>query len=177
MFNDRAGGFTQLRYPDAVIIPLTQGKFAVVDKEIYPLVSNYRWHAEKGSAKHGLLWYARSSLADPIGMRYLHDLITPWEQTDHKNRDGLDCRMMNLRAATTRQNTTNRALMSNNTSGHVGIHWETARQKWRVSIGPNGPGHYRGGYSEFLDAIAVYHSAARELYGEFAPICCDQQRT
>lgn len=53
----------------------------------------------------------------------------PADQLDHKNRVRSDNRIGNLRPANNRSNHENR---TNNKSGHAGVIWDKARQKWKA---------------------------------------------
>ena len=85
---------TTQRKGNPKLIPLTQGKFAVVDEVDYFYVSQFKWHA----AKNGRYWYARRSLTESGRPRqiYMHDaILSPSEgmECHHRDRNGLNnCR-------------------------------------------------------------------------------------
>ena len=54
-------------------------------------------------------------------------------QVDHIDRNKLDNRERNLRVVTSRQNTRNRGLQSNNKSGIIGV-WETPERTWNAYL-------------------------------------------
>jgi hypothetical protein len=170
-FADRAGGFRQLRYPGAIVIPLTRGKFAIVDESDYPLVCDYRWRAQQRSVFEP--WYARTDIVartstSPAQTRLLHDLITPWTGTDHANGDGLDCRrQLNLREATPTQNSQNKGKSRRNKSGFLGVHWCEAAKKWRASISLRGRETHLGVFTDPVKAALARDNATRQHFGGF----------
>jgi len=88
-------------------IPLSRGKFAIVDPEDYDWLRAYKWHAQKGPRT----WYAVHSLTNGKKEKrknlQMHSLlvdIPPGMFCDHINHNGLDNRKANLRPATHTQN-------------------------------------------------------------------------
>ena len=82
-------------------------RFALVDRDDWPLVSGSMWRANvdtRGKA------YARRSDGKYLHRVLMQDTPPPNEQhciVDHKNGNGLDCRRINLRWATPEQNALN----------------------------------------------------------------------
>lgn len=153
---------------DAVRIPLTYGKFAVIDADDEPLVSGFRWRAHE---RFGI-WYAIANVARD-GRRSLiqmHRLITDAPvgvYVDHRNGDGLDNRRSNLRHCSNSQNQQNRHQLTTNTSGYRGVTWNRASNKWQAAIKHQQESHYLGLYEHLEDAARAYDAAARELFGDF----------
>ena len=152
-------------------IPLTQGKFAVVDDEDYDWLMKYKWCARK--RVDGITWYAcRKIYVD--GRWYqqqMHRLIlNPPEYLvcDHINGDGLDNRRTNLRLATTKQNVRNRRLSSNNTTGFKGVSVPTSGNKYQAQIRVDGRLIFLGLFSNKIDAALAYNEAALKYHGKFA---------
>jgi hypothetical protein len=102
---------------------------------------------------------------------YVHRLIFLFHHgylpkyLDHINRNKLDNRIENLREATNSQNCVNIKLLSNNTSGHVGVRYRKNARKWEVAVA----GKYYGLFPTEGEAIAQRIKIAKELYGEFVP--------
>lgn len=82
---------------------------------------------------------------------------------DHINRDKLDNRLSNLRAATLRQNQGNRAANRQSKTGVKGV-WLTARGKYRAECA----GRYLGVFGSLEAASEAYAAAANETFGQFA---------
>lgn len=88
----------------------------------------------------------------------------PLNTLDHINGNGLDNNIENLRLATQAQNMQNMAIKINNTSGHVGISWDKANQKWHASITCNRKRQHLGFFVEKQDAINAYLLAKKRLH-------------
>jgi hypothetical protein len=86
----------------------------------------------------------------------------------YANRDGLDCRRENLRAATSTQNHANTTKRRNNSSGFKGVFWHRRLSKWFAQITCNGKQRHLGCFADKESAADAYARAARELFGEFA---------
>lgn len=138
-------------------IALTDGSVALVDDEDFERVSALRW-GRMGE-------YARSTTRP---QELLHRFVMQTHlHVDHINGDGLDCRKTNLRAATRAQNLANRGAQANNTSGHKGVSWDSARGRWRASIKVQGR-LMSARFSSYDEACEWYKTQARSLCGEFA---------
>jgi len=84
---------------------------------------------------------------------------------DHRNRDGLDNKLKNLREATYTQQSQNRSF--HNSTGHRGIRKQG--KKFSAQIQMQGCKKHLGTYASLDEAVAARKAAERELFGEFAP--------
>ena len=156
-------------------IPLTQGKFALIDDEDFEHLSQWKWSALLRRDSHGDCWYAIrfakvNEVADSKGI-LMHRVIAKAIKgtlVDHKNGNGLDNRRRNLRKVTTQQNAMNTKRTRKNTSGHVGVYWNSKRQCWNAHIAPNGKKIVLGEFSNVNDAISERKKAETKYFGEFA---------
>jgi hypothetical protein len=145
------------------LIPLTKGKFAIVDDEDYPALACQKWTAHNGG-------YAYRMNADRSGV-LMHRLITnapAGMDVDHINGDGFDNRRANLRVGTHAENMRNQRIGK---AGHPlfkGIHFEKQRQVWQAHITINYKHRYLGSFETAEQAAVAYDTAARELFGQFA---------
>lgn len=87
----------------------------------------------------------------------------PENSIDHINRDRTDNRWSNLREASQRCNIRNACVRSTNKSGVKGVHWETPRNKWRVTITVDGHTHHLGTFTDFTEAVATRFAAEQCL--------------
>jgi hypothetical protein len=144
-------------------IPLRRGGYAIVNDEDYDYVMQWKW-------RRTTLGYAVRKIPKSTGVIWMHRQIngTPkGYETDHINEDKLDNRRSNLRTVTHGQNTYNRK-NKRNTSGHKGVSWNSAANKWCVQIYANHKNHYLGVYTDIEEAIKVYKQAAQKYHGEYA---------
>lgn len=156
-------------------ITLNHGKKVLFDDEDAPLVANYRWYA----TKHHDRYYARTNLAAtrrPDGTRWrpyalMHQLILktpPGYEVDHINRDGLDNRRCNLRAATRSQNNANSRPRRGKKYKGVFMRARLGSRPWQAAIKANHHKHFLGYFATAEQAARAYDAAARRLFGEFA---------
>jgi hypothetical protein len=149
------------------LIPLTQNLNAVVDAADYEWLSQWSWCASQSPWKK--LFYAvrRVRKGENLTTASMHRLIFGGT-CDHINRNGLDNRRANLRAATPAQQMQNQSLRSSNTSGFRGVSWQSRVGKWRASVHQNGKPIYLGYFTDKEQAAKIRDEAAKALYGEFA---------
>jgi hypothetical protein len=165
--------YRRLRYGCAFRkIPLTQGKFAIVDPEDYERLAKYRWHLSKSPTSS---YAARWQCSRPGGLRkkiWMHREVIDIPKhllCDHINGNGLDNREANLRPATVSQNLCNRPKTKAKTrSKYKGLEWDKTQRKWKVRIQYNGRKIYLGSFSNEIDAARAYDKKAKGLFGQFA---------
>ncbi len=157
-------------------IPLTRGKYAIVDPERYEELAKYKGHV---SWNQGGIYAVRMVRAKKGG-RYtqkclrMHRVIIgagEGEIVDHINHYGLDNRIANLRIATMRQNMWNmRKRRCNCSSKYKGVHWLKRKKKWRARITFNGRGIFIGDFGTEKEAGMAYDARARQLFGDYASL-------
>jgi hypothetical protein len=150
-------------------IPLTQGKFALVDDEDYESLSRHKWYYCR--AAHARTGYAYRMLGPRVGRIQvrMHGVLLsapPGMQIDHRNRDGLDNRRSNLRLVTSTGQILNRGLNKNNTSGVKGVTWDRSKAKWAARIGVRYRTRHLGYFEDKCDAIQARRSAEALLHRE-----------
>ncbi len=122
----------------------------------WPIDSNgYRKVVIKGKiyAVHRLIWL------------WMHGYFPP--EMDHINHNRTDNRLSNLRKATRTQNSKNRSLRSDNTSGRVGISWQSSRKAWMAFINIDHKLTFLGRFKDFAAAVAAREEA--ESVNEYHP--------
>lgn len=146
-------------------IELTQGYFAIINKEDFELISKFKWCVCIKESR-------RYVVTDNKGKRiYMHRLILNAKTTeivDHINGNCLDNRKENLRICTTMENTRNRKKSNKNKSGYKGVSWHKAAKKWEAHITVNYKKIYLGCYQNKIHAAKVYNEAAIKYFGKYA---------
>lgn len=98
----------------------------------------------------------------------LYTGIYPDHEVDHKNSNGLDNKWLNLRAATHMQNTWNKAIQKNSSTGFKGVCFRKDIGKFQSRIMVRGKSINLGFYLSAEEAHAAYCMAANDNFGEFA---------
>lgn len=145
-------------------IPLTQGKFAIVDAADYEWLMKQKWrmhpkgYARRRGERRGQdIFMHREIMGTPAGM-----------DTDHISGDRLDCRRSNLRICTRAQNIQNQLPKEGFSSKYKGVFWAARSKKWCAQIKVAGRSSHLGYFSSEADAAAAYDEAAKKHFGEFS---------
>lgn len=153
-------------------VPLTQGMFALVDREDVEWAAQHNWHVQRRSTSgnHQAAACGRSmhrEIARRMGLE-----IDGFE-IDHKNQRPLDNRRLNLRVATRPENIRNRKAQANNKQGLKGVHQRSGGMY--VAQIKSGHGyHYLGQYATASEAAEAYDAKAAQIHGRFA--CTNSNR-
>lgn len=154
-----------------LLVPIGDGHVALVDYADRDLVAGLSWRALRG---HNGKIYAAAKGGRTTA--YMHRLIigTPkGKETDHINGDGLDNRRVNLRIATSSQNSANmgkpqRPDGSSHTSKFKGVTWHEPRGKWQAKITVGKVCRSLGRYDTEEEAARAYDVAAQLAWPRFA---------
>lgn len=151
--------------PEVLEIPLTRGMVAVIDA-VDAYLAGFNWCAVPA----GRTWYAVRAVG-PHGKQkpiYMHRMVLgDGARVDHRDRNGLNNRRNNLRAATPSQNNTN-SYRPVNKSGFRGV--VAMRKKWRAQIRRDGQRTNLGFFDSPVEAARAYDEAAVRFHGEFATL-------
>lgn len=147
------------------LIPLSQGKFAIVDSEDFERLNKFKWcfckYAKRfircDNSSRKAIWMHRVINQTPDGF-----------DTDHINGNKLDNRKCNLRTVTRSQNEWNKLAPRNNTSGMKGVNFNKSNRKWVARISISGSYLYLGCYPTKQLAYEAYCIAQRKHHGSFA---------
>ena len=170
---DCCPNFSRAKFPistgridhESRLLPLTKGRFAIVDAEDYPLLNKYKWYA----SKNGNTYYAVRMHKDKRLRMHRYILDAPNNLlVDHINHNGLDNRKANLRLCTTQQNSHNQRPQKAGTSRYKGVSWNKRMKRWRVSINLNKKCIYLGHFKNEIDAARAYDKKAKVLFKDFA---------
>lgn len=158
-------------------IPLTQGKFALVDDEDYEYLIQWKWHCMVGK------WTSYAARKQYLGIVnkkiklktiWMHRVInkTPSHLlTDHKDGNGLNNQKFNLRDATNSQNQFNQKKQTRKTlSKYKGVTFAKRRNRWQAQIGGKAHKKNIGYFKTELQAAKAYNKAVRILRGKYAKV-------
>ena len=93
----------------------------------------------------------------------------PKRLIDHRDGNGFNNKISNLRQATCAQNGQNQNLRATNASGRHGVSWDKSHKKWEAYICCNSRKKHLGLFENIDDAGAAYLKAKRKLH-TFQPI-------
>jgi len=163
------------------IIKLTKNKECIVDDKYYNELLKYKWYTNKGRSKN--TFYAETDLRKMVNGKYvgkrlnMHRLVMQLngydikgKRVDHKDRNGLNNQISNLRISTHQENIRNSEKQSNNTSGYKGVSSIKNSYKWRAYINIDKKQISLGRFVNKIDAAKAYDKAALKYFGEFANI-------
>lgn len=130
------------------------------DLEDADKILKYTWHRDTAG-------YASASINGKL-IR-MHALLG-YYRPDHRNRNRLDNRRYNLIPCTIRENNINTSIRSSNSSGVIGVYFNTLRSRWVAQIN-DFKNHTKslGNFINKEDAIRVRLEAEAKYYGEGAP--------
>lgn len=153
-------------------IPLTQGKVALVDDDLFEALNRFKWCAFRQKKT----FYAHRGVRLPDGKwtnkrmhREIFELLgLPVPKTiDHRDRNGLNNQFKNLRPATHTEQLRNRGKRTDNTSGYIGVNWHKQTRKWQAHIKIDGKQRHLGLFTDAFSAAWVRDEFVKKHYGGF----------
>jgi len=154
-------------------IPLTQGKFAIVDAEDYERIAGYKWFAARFERGFYALRTGKDNKGRQRNVRMHREILgePKGKIIDHINHNGLDNRRANIRVVTRQQNTWNKRKQRGNCSSqYKGATWLKRAGKWQARITCNGKSIFIGYFDDQISAARAYDAKAAELYGDYAAL-------
>lgn len=159
-------------------IPLTKGKFAIVDDEDFEELNKYKWQAELRNGRK--VWYAVTHIwtgeykTNDKGWKIkirkkvrMHNFIMKELGIDHIDGDGLNNTRANLRKATNTQNQFNKSKRNDNTTGYKNVFYNKNSGKFLAKLQVNRSVISLG---EYKDKELAYYAVCKkmiELHGEY----------
>lgn len=164
--------------PSLALVPLNDHgtMHAIIDACMVPIVQPFSWFAKR-TVRNDPPYAARHRrFGGKDRVQTLHIFLwDAWglarpQKLDHANRDRLDCRRENLRAATNAQNSYNTSIRSDSTSGFKGVSLHRQSGLWHAYINVNGRRVSLRYFTDKVEAAKAHDAAAREHHGEFAAL-------
>ncbi len=155
-------------------IPLTQGKFTLVDNEDFDRLNQYRWQYNKkddcGQRNVGVPGSRRTKT-----LCMAPEVLQTTKMVDHKDGNGLNNQKFNLRECTTTQNGYNRKKQKGASSIYKGVSFDSYSKKWRAELWTRNIFNKRiritiGFFLNEEEAAKAYDDKARYEFGEFAAL-------
>ena len=132
---------------------------ALVSDEDWHRLSLVRWSESDGYAV-GSFDGVQTSMHKIV----VSATVAPGLVIDHINRNRLDNRRENLRVVTPSDNSQNRDVSKNNTTGYVGVERKKNNSKWLARISKEYVEYQLGSYDHPILAAVAYNVQALKLY-------------
>ena len=144
-------------------------QYAIVDKEDYKVLSKHKWFL------HNQGYAIRHSFGKNNKMFLMHREIMNahnGQQVDHINSNKLDNRQNNLRFSTVAENSWNREITKNNSTGFKGV-YENKRiknewaKRWYVRIRVSKKYIYGHCWNRKIEAVKEANKLMKKFHGQF----------
>lgn len=150
-------------------IKISKGYEVLIDQKYLKILSKNKWKANV--AEHTV--YAEHTKLGSMHRKImiLEGYNIKGKQIDHKDGNGLNNLISNLRICSNTQNARNQNKHKNNTSGYKGVSLRKDRNKWVAKIRiDNNKRIFLGHFDNKEDAARAYNKAALKYHGEFAKL-------
>lgn len=156
------------------MILLTRGKRALVDDSDFGWLSQLSWRATRTTPTGIERWYALHTVGPNGKSIYMHREImirrgfSRNTRFDHRDGDGLNNQLSNLRPCSAAENVQNRRKEPGLSSRFKGVYWHRRDEKWMARLVHNGKSQFLGYFKDEEQAGKAYDTAAVKQFGEFA---------
>ncbi|MCP4610505.1 MAG: hypothetical protein GY845_17490 [Planctomycetes bacterium] len=149
---------------NAAKLHVGRNKIAIVDLDMLPLLSPYKWNYN--GIRNGKGYASTKIDGTDVRMHQLIMGVIKGKEIDHINGNSLDNRRENLRHCTHGVNLQNKAGWGY--SKYKGV--SRYKNKFQAHIMKEGKSYHLGTFNNDVDAAKAYDKKARELYGKDAYI-------
>lgn len=144
---------------------LPGGELFLIDAEDIGRAEKFFWHKDKKG-------YVISTPNQGTAI-WLHHFIMGFQpqkkvHIDHINRNRLDCRKCNLRIVTAQQNSMNKSIQKNSSTGYAGVTFLKHSGRYMARIGLNNRRIELGCSKDPVICAQMYNYASELIFGEFA---------
>lgn len=148
-------------------ILLTKNKKAIVDDDMHPIISKYKWCAREG--RHTFYSYKQFTISPKNKtLIAMHHVVMGHPRrglvVDHINGNGLDNRRENLRIITYRENSSNFRI-DKKIKKYVGVHYnkKCTKRPWRAELRSKGKDYCLGYFTNEEEAHQAYINKIKEI--------------
>lgn len=155
-------------YVEMIIESKVYGTIIVkIDNDDLEKCSKLTWHYAKNKDSKYIQTRVKGKMIKLH--RYIMNIDNNNLLVDHINRYTLDNRKSNLRICTYQQNSFNKSIRIDNTSGITGISFHNINKKWRAKIKYNNLTIHLGYFEDINEALINRRVAEEILFGEYSP--------
>jgi hypothetical protein len=157
-------------------IPLTQGLYALVDDQFYGMLMQWKWYALHSCQTYYAVRNGRAGEHKKGKLVFMHRVILGIPDNmgvDHRDGNGINNLLSNVRPATQAQNSRNKRKRNGTSSRFIGVKWYAPLQKWVAAVGlTTANGSHKvinlGYYAKEENAAFAYDVAVLSIAGEYA---------
>lgn len=155
-------------YVEMIIESKVYGTIIVkIDNDDLEKCSKLTWHYAKNKDSKYIQTRVKGKMIKLH--RYIMNIDNSSLLVDHINRDTLDNRKSNLRICTYQQNSFNKSIRIDNTSGITGVSFHKINNKWRAKIKYNNLTIHLGYFEDINEALINRRVAEEILFGKYSP--------
>lgn len=155
-------------YVEIIIESKVQGVIRVkIDNDDLEKCSKLTWHYAKNKDSKYIQTRIKGKMIKLH--RYIMNMNNSNLVVDHINRNPLDNRKSNLRICSYKENSFNKSIRVDNTSGIPGVSFHKTNKKWRAKIKYNNLTIHLGYFEDINEALINRRVAEEILFGEYSP--------
>lgn len=156
------------KYAEMIIESKIHGIIKVkIDEEDLEKCSKLTWHYAKNKDSKYIQTRIKGKMVKLH--RYIMNISDRDLLVDHINRNTLDNRKSNLRVCNYQENSFNKSIRADNTSGIPGVSFHKINNKWRTKIKYNNVTIHLGYFGDLNEALINRRVAEEILFGEYSP--------